>query len=173
MVAASEEQDPMVAASEEHKGESSACDIISQVLYGIVAQGVWLLLGGVVGFLGPFAGVSGATAVFGKCGVGFFPVFFLLLTIPACALVSGGVAFACLVSKQSASNRIKLCALVNCGLFALLAAWAFFEMYESRPGGFFEGVRKSPFGSGLCNDSINDNNITALPSKVAVDPLMT
>ncbi|CAE8593234.1 unnamed protein product [Polarella glacialis] len=159
------EQDPMISNSEAQKEESSACEVICRVLYSIFAQGLWLLLGAVVGFFAPFAGASGGAAVFGSRGGGAGAAlsFIPLLTIPACALVSAGVAFACLVSGQSASNRIKLCAVVNFCLFVLLASWTFFEMYKDRPG---QGLSNNNNYNNNNNDNsnISNNSIPALPS---------
>ncbi|CAE8680867.1 unnamed protein product [Polarella glacialis] len=125
------EQVPMIASSEKQTEESSACEVICRVLYGIFAQGVWLLLGGVVGVFAPMVGFLGGTAVLNQPAGGASSAafgFIAFLTVPPCALVSAGVAFACLVSGQSASNRIKICAFVNCSLFVLVAAWAFFQI---------------------------------------------
>ncbi|CAE8586092.1 unnamed protein product [Polarella glacialis] len=158
------EQDPMISNSEAQTEESSACEVICRVLYGIFAQGLWLLLGAVVGFFAPFAGVSGGAEVFGAPGGGASAgyLYLPLLTIPACALVSAGVAFACLVSGQSAANRIKICAVVNCCLFLLLASWTFFETYKDRPG---QGLSNNNYSNNNNdNSNISKNSIPALPS---------
>ncbi|CAE8732018.1 unnamed protein product [Polarella glacialis] len=154
------EQDPMISNSEAQKEESYACEVICRVLYGIFAQGLWLLLGAVVGFFAPFAGVSVGGDAFGARGggAGTGLSFVPLLTIPACALVSAGVAFACLVSGQSALNRIKICAVVNSSLFALLFSWTFFEMYKDRPG---QGLSGSSIPA---LPSLSNNSIPAVPS---------
>ena len=78
-----------------------------RILYGVFAELLWIGVGGAVGVFGLLAGVQHNPSQGGGrlAGIGFLP----LGTCPACAVISGIAASACLASGTSFEDRVRIC----------------------------------------------------------------
>ena len=86
---------------------------LTKLVHAVLAEVVWLTVGGAVGFLGPFIAAQLRTGR-GAQALSFLPI----VSVPACALLSAGVAVFFL--RSSFETRVAVCGAVNAAMFATL-----------------------------------------------------
>jgi hypothetical protein len=78
---------------------------VVRILYGVLAEVFWIFTGLVVGVAAVFAGANFRINSRGNSGLGFVWFF----TSPACAVISGIAASACLANGTSFEDRVRIC----------------------------------------------------------------
>ena len=114
---------------------SGSSEFVGQVLYGVFAEIVWVIVGGAVGFCGVLLGASTVgpflrstltdkAPLRGGKDPGVALSFMPMVTVPAGALLSGVAASVCLLGGASFGTRLAVLLLVNGGylVFLLCAA---------------------------------------------------
>eukprot|EP00933_Yihiella_yeosuensis_P079605 TRINITY_DN9270_c0_g1_i1.p1 TRINITY_DN9270_c0_g1~~TRINITY_DN9270_c0_g1_i1.p1 ORF type:complete len:122 (-),score=12.67 TRINITY_DN9270_c0_g1_i1:102-467(-) len=95
--------------------------IMMKISYGIFAETVWLIVGGIVGFFGLFLGVN--AEIFGptNTGAGGAMSFMAPFTAVMCALVSALTALVMqLMDQNDIGHRVVVCGGVNAVMFLFL-----------------------------------------------------